>query len=101
MGSAANAHGGELNGQGHSITGLNVNTDAQYTAFIGYHSGTTSVHDFFLAGSVTYTGNTADHCVAGVIAFNAGVNTVEDIVCSVNIETPKGIYRCTVVSISK
>ncbi len=88
MGTASYKHGGEFDGQGHSITGLNVNTNTKYTAFIGYHSGTTSVHDFTIAGSVTYTGNTADHCVAGVIAFNAGVNIVEDIICSVNIETP-------------
>ena len=99
MGSAANTHGGELDGQGHSITGLSVNTNAQYTAFIGYHNGTTSVHDFSLAGNVTYTGNTADHCVAGVIAFNAGVNTVEDIVCSVNIETPNATANVRIAGI--
>ena len=99
MGSAANTHGGELDGQGHSITGLSVNTNAQYTAFIGYHNGTTSIHDFSLDGSVTYTGNTADHCVAGVIAFNAGVNTVEDIICSVNIETPNATANVRIAGI--
>ncbi len=99
MGTASYTHGGEFDGQGHSITGLNVNTNAQYTAFIGYHNGTTSVHDFTIAGSVTYTGNTADHCVAGVIAFNAGVNTVEDIICSVNIETPNATANVRIAGI--
>ena len=99
MGSAANTHGGEFDGRGYSITGLSVNTDAQYTAFIGYHNGTTSVHDFSLAGSVTYTGNTTDHCVAGVVAFNAGVNTVEDIICSVNIETPNATANVRIAGI--
>ena len=99
MGSAATPHAGEFDGQGHSITGLNVNTNVQYTAFIGDHNATTSVHDFSLAGSVTYTGNTADHCVAGVIAFNAGVNTVEDIVCSVNIETPNATANVRIAGI--
>ena len=99
MGSAANTHGGEFDGQSHSITGLSVNTNAQYTAFIGYHNGTTSVHDFSLAGNVTYTGNTGDHCVAGVIAFNVGVNTVEDIICSVNIETPNATANVRIAGI--
>gem|GEM_PF-2039943 len=99
MGTASYKHEGEFDGQGHSITGLNVNTNAQYTAFIGYHNGTTSVHDFTIAGSVTYTGNTADHCVAGVIAFNAGINTVEDIVCSVNIETPNATANVRIAGI--
>ena len=99
IGSAATPHAGEFDGQGHSITGLNVNTNVQYTAFIGDHNATTSVHDFSLAGSVTYTGNTADHCVAGVIAFNAGVNTVEDIVCSVNIETPNATANVRIAGI--
>ena len=88
MGNATYKHSGEFDGQGHSITGLNVNTDAAYAAFIGVHNGTNDVKKFRISGSVTTTGTTNSHYAAGVVASSTGSHKIQDIWCSVDVNLP-------------
>ena len=87
MGNSANRHQGEFDGQGYSISGLNIQSDASTlcSAFIGYHTGTKDIHNFRIAGSVTASGTSVDHFAAGVIGFSSGNHKIQDIWCSVNI----------------
>ena len=87
MGNATNKFTGEFDGQGYSITNLNINSNTDATAFIGYHDGTNDVKNFSISGEVTYTGN-SDHNIGGVLAYNVGKNKIEDVVCSVNVSAP-------------
>ena len=90
MGSAASKHTGELDGQGHSIRNLRIETDRTTlcSAFIGVHSGTKDVRDFRISGSVVASGTTVDHFAAGVVAQSTGNHKIEDIWCSVDIINP-------------
>ena len=90
MGNGTSKHSGEFDGQGHSISNLKVVTNAStnYSAFIGYHSGTKDVHDFKISGSVTASGTSVDHFAAGVVASSNGAHKIRDIWCSVNITNP-------------
>ena len=87
MGNNTNKYTGEFDGQGYSITNLNINSNTDATAFIGYHDGANDVRNFSISGEITYTGN-SDHNIGGVLAYNVGKNKVEDIVCSINISAP-------------
>lgn len=87
MGNNINKYTGEFDGQGYSITNLNINSNTDATAFIGYHGGTNDVRNFSISGEITYTGN-SDHNIGGVLAYNVGKNKVEDVVCSINISAP-------------
>ena len=90
MGNGTSKHSGEFDGQGHTISNLKVVTNAStnYSAFIGYHSGTKDVHDFKISGSVTASGTSVDHFAAGVVASSNGAHKIRDIWCSVNITNP-------------
>ena len=90
MGDATNKHMGIFDGQGYSITGLNVNADAAtlYAAFIGYHNGTNDIYNFRISGSVTGAGTTANNLIAGVVGMSSGNHKIQDIWCSVNVTGP-------------
>lgn len=91
IGSNAKQFKGAFDGQGHKITGLKVETDAEYTAFIGLHNTNTAgndLKDFSIYGKVKYTGNTDNHCVAGVVAWACGTHKTQDVWCFVDVETP-------------
>ena len=90
MGNGSNKHAGEFDGLGHSVKNLKISTTAStnYSAFIGYHSGTKDVHNFRISGSVSASGTTADHFAAGVVAQSSGSHKIQDIWCSVNITNP-------------
>ena len=90
MGNGVNNHSGEFDGQGHSIKNLNIKSDASttYSAFIGCHSGTKDVHDFWISGSVTASGTTYDHFASGVVASSKGAHKIRDIWCSVDVTNP-------------
>ncbi len=92
MGNAANKFTGEFDGQGYSISNLNVNTNATYTAFIGYHDGSKYVKDFAISGNVTHTGNVEGNCVSGVVAFANGAH-VRDVISSVNLNGTSSITK--------
>ncbi|MBO7068674.1 MAG: tyrosine-protein phosphatase [Bacteroidaceae bacterium] len=90
MGNATNKHGGEFDGQNHSIKNFCVETDETtlYSAFIGQHNGTKDVHNFKISGSITASGATENHYAAGVVAYSTGSHKIEDIWCSVDINNP-------------
>lgn len=87
--SSATSFTGNFLGQGHSLTGLNIEAASGNTAFIGYYAGKGKICDFAISGTVTYTGNVKDEGVAGVVGhLQSASATVEDIRCAVNINTP-------------
>ncbi|MBR1916232.1 MAG: tyrosine-protein phosphatase [Bacteroidaceae bacterium] len=93
MGSYSHQFYGAIDGQGHSITNLNVESADQYVGFIGVHNYNSSLNtdivNFKLYGKVKYTGTgeTSDW-VAGVVAWDYGEHKMQDVWCYVNIETP-------------
>ena len=99
MGNNAHPYTGAFDGQGHAITGLYVNQDDTYTGFIGLRKGTNAVKNFSIAGRIIYTGNTADDCVAGVVAWANGNNLIEDVWCAVDIETPNATKNVRIAGI--
>lgn len=90
MGNSASKHTGEFDGQNYSIKNLKIETDAStnFSAFIGYHSGTKDIHNFKISGSVTASGTSVDHFAAGVVGYSTGNHKIQDIWCSVNITCP-------------
>ena len=86
IGNSTNKYTGTFDGQGYSITNLNINSNTD-CGFIGYHNGTNDVKNFSLSGNILYTGKDNAHNIGGVLAYNIGANHVQDIQCSVNITT--------------
>lgn len=84
---------GNFDGQGHYITGLSINRNSGNSAFIGFYAGNGTVNSFSISGTINYTGNTGDDCVAGIVGRNNGNLTVSDVICDVDINTPnaKGV----------
>ena len=99
MGNDAHPYTGTFDGQGHAIKGLNVNQAGKYTGFIGYRTGTNAVKNFILSGKVTYTGNTAEDCVGGVVAWANGQNLIQDVWCAVDIEAPNATKNVRIAGI--
>ncbi len=87
MGDATHAHTGVFDGQGHSITGLNIVAEKSttYAAFIGNHTGTNNITDFHISGTVTAKGTGSGNYAAGVVANANGSHKIQDVWCSVNI----------------
>lgn len=87
---------GTFDGQGHTISGLNIDTDTDYVGLFGYSTGTiknVGVIDSSLSGNnyvggiAGYNSGTVDNCyntgtvsgvdyVGGIVAYNAGGGTV-------------------------
>ena len=65
---------GTFDGQGHTVSGLYINSDATYQGFFGYTKGAT-VQNVKVEGSVTTTGSYA----AGVVVY-ANASTVQNCV---------------------
>ena len=65
---------GTFDGQGHTVSGLYINSDATYQGFFGYTKGAT-VQNLKVEGSVTTTGSYA----AGVVVY-ANASTVQNCV---------------------
>ena len=76
--------GGTFDGNGHTIKGLSIETNAAYQALIGYAKGCT-VRDLTVEGTVTVTGTNSPYA-AGIIGSGSDV-TLERCTKTVNVTT--------------
>lgn len=84
---------GNFDGQGYTISGLNV-THPQLAGFIGFYTGTGFIKNFTIEGTSTCTNTTSNQCLAGgVVAFANKVCTIEDIWSKVSVTANAGSQR--------
>lgn len=88
-------YGGTFDGNGKKITGLNINNDKAYQAFIGYAKGAT-VKNLTLNGSVT-TSTSGTSYAAGVISYGEAFS-IENCVNNVNVTAVSKGYAAGIAS---
>ena len=80
MGTSSKPYTGTFDGQGHTISGLNLTATAANAGLFGYVNNAT-IQNFTLAGSVS---SNSDN-VGSVVGYAKGSSTIQDIVSTVNI----------------
>ena len=70
------AYSGTFNGNGHTISGLNVTGDFNYSGLFGYTEGA-AIRDLTVAGKVTSTSTDSSTAVGGIIGRAKG-STIEN-----------------------
>ena len=86
------AYGGTFDGDGHTISGLKIDSTAQYQALFGYVKGGT-IKNLTVVGSVT----SSDQYTAGIVAYGNPV-TVKNCTNNVSVTATKKGYAAGVVA---
>ena len=88
VGGAESAFDGVFDGDGHSISGVEISTTEGYAALFGATGPEACIEDLSVYGSVTTT--TTGDFAAGLVAYNMGI--VTDVSCDVDV-TAEGAYN--------
>ena len=88
------AYGGTFDGDGHTISGLTIDSNKQYQALFGYVKGG-EIKDLTVAGSVT-TSTTSSAYAAGIVSYGSPV-TIENCVNQATVTATQKGYIAGIV----
>jgi hypothetical protein len=77
------SYAGTFSGNGHTISGLDVNSGASYVGFFALNNGL--IHDLTLAGTVTATATAALDYVGGVAGYNDIDGVIQKVISQVTV----------------
>ncbi len=72
IGTHINQYRGTFNGDGHTISGLYIDSEANYQGLFGYVSGSGKVQNLSVSGSVSGPDSGSGNSVGGVVGLNLG-----------------------------
>lgn len=78
IGNSTTKFQGKFNGQGHTISGLYINSDPQYCGLFGY-TESAEITDFNLINSVFRTSLSSSAYTGGIIAYGSGTLLMSDV----------------------